>query len=489
VPRRLLAFAAVLGLLVRLSAEQAPAPASVTFAHFNDVYEIEAVEGGRSGGLARVATVVQRLRKTNAPVVTTLGGDFLSPSAISWARVDGEPLNARQMVAVLNAVGVDWATFGNHEFDLGETVLAARLAEAKFRMVSSNVTNGAGQPFPGVVPSGVMSVKAGGRTIRIGFIGVTLDMNRQPWVKYAPVIDAAKAAVASLRGKTDIIVALTHLSLAGDRALVDAVPEIDLVLGGHEHENWFMRRGPRFTPIVKADSNAQSLAVATLTLAGAGKAPTVAVRFENLNAAVPEDPRVQKEVRSWMSRGFDAFRRDGFNPDEVVGSIAEPLDGRAATIRSQPSTLTSLILSAMAKAAGTELGLLNGGSIRIDDIVSPGPVRQYDVMRVLPFGGKVVSAGLDGSVLASVLDAGLANSGSGGFLHWLGISRQDTTWMVLGAPLDPSGRYVVAMPEFLLSGLESRMAFLSRTNPGVRDVKEFKDIRMAVIDAIRSGRQ
>jgi len=119
-------------------------------------------------------------------------------------------------------------------------------------------------------------------------------------------------------------------------------------------------------------------------------------------------------------------------------------------------------------------------------VVSPGPIRQYDVMRVLPFGGRIVSAGLDGAVLASVLDAGVANSGSGGFLHWHGITRQEATWMVLGAPLDPTRRYVVAMPEFLLSGLESRMAFLTRTNPGVRDVREFKDIRLAVIDAVRT---
>jgi len=168
---------ALLALVIGLGsvAAQQTTPASVTFAHFNDVYEIEAVEGGRSGGLARVATALQRLRKSNAPVVTTLGGDFLSPSAISQARVDGEPMAARQMIAVLNAVGVDWATFGNHEFDLGEAVLGARLAQAKFRMVSSNVTNASGQPFPGVVPTAVMPVKSGGRTIRIGFLGLTLD--------------------------------------------------------------------------------------------------------------------------------------------------------------------------------------------------------------------------------------------------------------------------------------------------------------------------
>lgn len=483
-PRLLLVL--LLAVVFAPASASQPAPAaSVTFVHLNDVYEIEPIEGGRYGGLARVATVLQRVRRTSAPVLATLGGDFLSPSAISWARVDGEPLAAKQMIASLNALGLDWATLGNHEFDLGEAVFLARVSEAKFKLVSSNVTDASGQPFANVVTSAVVPVRSGGRTIRVGLLAVTLDMNRQPWVKYAPPVEAAKAVAASLRGRTDLIVALTHLSLPGDQALVEAVPDIDLVLGGHEHENWLVRRGPRFTPIVKADSNVRSVAVVRVTLGRPGAQPDVTVRFESIDSSVPEDPRVQKEVRAWMTKGYDAFRRDGFNPDEVVGTIAEPLDGRASTIRTQPSALTSLTLAALAHESGAELAILNAGSIRIDDVVAPGAVRQYDVMRILPFGGKVVSAVLDGSILQSVLDAGRANSGSGGFLHWRGIARQESGWIIGGAPLDPKARYTVAMPEFLLTGLEDRMAFLTRTAPGVGDVKEFRDIRMAVISEIK----
>jgi 5'-nucleotidase len=395
--RRLLLVLLLAVAFAPASASQPAPAASVTFVHFNDVYEIEPVEGGRYGGLARVATVLGRVRRTSAPVIATLGGDFLSPSAISWARVDGEPLAAKQMVASLNALGLDWATLGNHEFDLGEAVFRARLSEAKFKVVSSNVTDASGQPFPNVVASAVVPVRSGGRTVRVGLLAVTLDMNRQPWVKYAPPVESAKAAVGSLRGRADLIVALTHLSLSGDQALVEAVPDIDLVLGGHEHENGLVRRGPRFTPVVKADSNVRSVAVVRVTLGRPGARPDVTVRFESIDATVPEDPRVRAEVRAWMTKGYDAFRRDGFNPDEVVGTLADPLDGRASTIRTQPSALTSLILAAISREAGTDLAILNGGSIRIDDVVAPGPIRQYDVMRILPFGGKVVSAVLDGS--------------------------------------------------------------------------------------------
>jgi 5'-nucleotidase/UDP-sugar diphosphatase len=482
--RRPLIFLCAALACVRLTLA-AQSPAVITFVHINDVYEIEPIEGGKFGGLARVATLLARTKRAGGPVIMTLGGDFLSPSAISWARVDGEPMAAKQMVAVLNALGLDWATLGNHEFDVGEATFRTRMAEAKFKVISSNVTGASGQPLPGVLPTAIVPVKTAARTIRLGVIGLTLDLNRQPWVKYAPPIDAAKAAIAGFAGRTDAIVALTHLQMASDADLVEAIPEIDLVLGGHEHENWLARRGDRFTPIVKADANARSAAVVTLTFGAPRSRPRVGVRFESLDTTVPEDARVRTEVRTWMNKGYDAFRREGFNPDEVIGQAREPLDGRSTTVRFRPSTLTDLILAAMSGETGAPLAILNGGSLRIDDVVLPGPVRQYDVMRIVPFGGKVVSAALDGAVLAQVLDAGVANNGSGGVLHWRGITRQDKAWLVDGKPLDSAARYVVAMPEFLLTGLESRMDFLTRTNPGVRDVREFKDLRFVVMDEIR----
>src|SRR5262245_17517431 len=160
-------------LLVRVAAD-VPPPATVTLLHFNDVYEIDAVEGGRSGGLSRVATVLARLRRGATPVVSTLAGDFLSPSAIGTAQVDGQPLAGRQMVAMLNAVGLDWATFGNHEFDVPEAAFHERLAESRFKFVSSNVVDAAGTPFERTVQSAVVNVTSNGRPIRLGLIGLTI---------------------------------------------------------------------------------------------------------------------------------------------------------------------------------------------------------------------------------------------------------------------------------------------------------------------------
>jgi 5'-nucleotidase / UDP-sugar diphosphatase len=478
----------VAGPKVAASSKSAAAtPATVTLMHFNDVYEIDAIEGGKIGGLARVATVLDRLKRGTSPVISTLGGDFLSPSAIGTARVDGEALAGRQMVDVLNAVGLDWAIFGNHEFDLSESAFHARLAQVKFAIVASNVTDANGKLFEHTVASALVPVRAGGRTIQIGFIGLTIDSTKKPWVRYAPPIDAAKAAIASFAGRADAIVALTHLSLAGDIELVKAVPELDVVLGGHEHENWYVQRGTRLTPVIKADANVRSVAVVTMRFGAPHARPVVVSRLESMDQRVVPNARVDATVKRWVSTAFDAFRRDGFAPEAVVTNITDTLDGRETTVRTIPGKLTDLLTAAMLREAkDADVALMNGGSVRIDDEVLPGPVREYDLIRILPFGGKILKVTMTGSLLVNVLDVGLRNTGTGGFLQLANITRQGGSWLVAGQPIGADKTYKVALPEFLLTGGEAGLGFLQRTNPEVTDVVEFRDIRLALRDELKA---
>ena len=460
--------------------------ATVTLVHLNDAYEILPVEGGKSGGLARVATFVQTLKRTHPAVLTTLGGDYLSPSALGTARVDGQPLAGRQMVDVLNATGLDVATFGNHEFDVSEAAFRAHLVQSKFAIVSTNVTDGRGAAFPKVPTSLVVPVRTGGRTISIGFVGVTIDSTQKPWVRYRDAIASARAEVEALRGKVDAIVALTHLSLEQDAAFVTAVSGIDLVLGGHEHENWLMYRGPRFVPVVKADANARSVAVVTMTFETPGATPVIAVRLQRIDDAIASAPDVDAIARGWVDKAFDGFRREGFAPEAVVAVTREPLDGRESTVRNRAGRLTDVIASALAHEAGTvDVALFNGGSVRIDDVVPPGPITEYDIIRILPFGGKVVKATFEGALLERVLDMGLNNEGLGGFLHAWGARRENGAWLVQGRAIDPARRYSVALTDFLLSGGEANLGFLTRAHPQVRDVQDLRDIRRAVIEELR----
>jgi 5'-nucleotidase/UDP-sugar diphosphatase len=450
------------------------APATFTILHFNDVYEITPVEGGKAGGLARVARFRAELKAKDPTLLTTLGGDFVSPSALGTARVDGEPLRGKQMMAVLNLVGVDWATFGNHEFDIPETALRARLAESKFPFVSSNVTDATGALFPHTVRSAIVPIKTRAGIVRVGLIGLTIDANKQSWVRYAAPVDAAETAIAEIKGRYDVLIALTHLSVAGDQSLVEQVPDIDLVLGGHEHENYVLERGAHFTPIIKADANVRTLAIVTVTVPPQGR-PTAATRIQRVDDRMPDGPKTAAEVKKWVETGFAAFRKDGFEPGNVVARIDQPLYGREASVRNGSTDLTELICEAMRREARTDLAVFNSGSIRIDDVVQPGPVTEYDVIRVLPFGGKILKATFTGALLSRVLEIGERNRGTGGYLQTAGIPDR----------IDSGAKYTLAISDFLLTGGEANLGFLTRDNPEISGVQELRDIRMAVIDELR----
>ncbi len=463
----------------------------------NDVYEIAPATGpdGGRGGLARVATLRQRLKARNPHTFTLLAGDVLSPSALGTAEVRGERLAGRQMVAVLNRMGLDIATFGNHEFDLSEPQFLDRLRESTFRWISSNVTDADSRPFPGVPTSRLLSIegKQEGR-VKIGVLGVTLDSNRAPYVRYSDAVTAARSEASRLRSQgADVVIGLTHLSLAGDQRLAAEVPAIDLILGGHEHENvqqWrFLPRPLRAktcldpgTPIFKADANAQTVYVHTLRYDTTRRCLGIASVLQPITAALPPDPGVQAVVEAWEQKAFEAFRAEGFEPTAIVATTAVALDGREARVRSGPTALTDGIAAAMLAAVeGADLALFNAGSIRIDDVIPVGPIRQYDVIRVLPFGGRVIAVDITGALLARVLDQGLANRGSGGFLQTARVTQDAGGWMIGGDPLEPDRTYRVAINDFLLTGKESGLAFLTSSHPSVELLGDRGEIRLRLI--------
>ncbi len=460
----------------------------ITLLQLNDVYEITPIALGRHGGLARVATLKKRLLARNPHTFTLHAGDFLNPSALATAEVEGRPLAGQQMVSVMNAIGFDQVTFGNHEFDLGREAFHERLLQASFDWVSSNVTDESGEPFPGVPRHALLTVEDRGRTVRIGVVAATLADTVRDYVRYEDPVEAVRrevAALAALAEPADVVVALTHLSLEQDAALVESIPEIDLVLGGHEHENYEIRRGPRLTPILKADANARTVFVHELVFDPGSGALSIDSRLVPLDESVPEDPEIARLVATWVGRAYEAFRKAGFDPERVVGEAPVALDGRDAVVRRGPTALTELIASALLAAVpGAELAVFNAGSIRVDDLLAPGPIRQYDVLRILPFPDRVASVAIRGRLLAAALDRGARLAGTGGLLQGIGFRRgEDGGWEIGGEPLDPDRTYRLASNDYLVSGRQSGLDLL-RPGPDLEVVERLGDVRQALIAEI-----
>lgn len=491
---RLLALATTLGACARPGAvprDLAPAPpteASLTILHFNDVYEITPVEGGAAGGLARVATIRQRLLRERGQVLTTLGGDFLSPSALGTARVNGEALAGRQMVAVLNAVGLDWTTLGNHELDIPERSFRARVAESRFKYVVSNVTDTLGAPFPGTVSSALLRIPvAGGRTIRVALVGTLLPANRANWVRYQDQYESVRREVARLRDSADAVVALTHQYYYEDDRLASEVEGIDVVLGGHEHDNFVLRRGQQLAPVVKADGNVRSVQVVTLHFGRPGTRPVTTTELVPITDAIPEDPAVKAEVDRWLDQAFAGYIRDGFQPRERVVTLPEPLDARESSIRARATNMTDLMLAALRRESPrAEIGIFNSGSLRIDDVVPAGPITQYDIIRILPFGGPLVEVNVQGSLVARTLLTGKRNIGIGGYLHSYGATVSGDQVLFNGQPIEPERMYRVVTTDFLLTGREQNLPFFSDRSPDVSDRRNLRDVRLPLIEELRA---
>ena len=114
----------------------------VNFIQINDVYEIAPLEGGKTGGMARVAYLSKKIKAENPNSFLVMAGDFLSPSVYNSLKVDGQRVRGRQMVEAMNAAGTDIAIFGNHEFDIAE-----KTRKVKYPPVSSLAPEKKKPPF------------------------------------------------------------------------------------------------------------------------------------------------------------------------------------------------------------------------------------------------------------------------------------------------------------------------------------------------------
>jgi 5'-nucleotidase / UDP-sugar diphosphatase len=453
-----------------VSAEQASArKIRVKILHLNDIYEIAPVNGGKEGGLARVATIQKQLVKENPNLITTLGGDFLSPSALGLAKYKGKHLAGMQMVNVLNEIGLDYATFGNHEFDLNEDQFLARLAESEFSWISSNVLNSNGKRFEGVHASMVRSFSAKGsdKSFRVGIFGVTLDENKANYVSYADPKVSAGQELEKLKKLSDFQIALTHQSIIDDVGLVEAYPEIDLVLGGHEHRNYQRWRGD-FTPILKADSNARTAYIVDLVFDPDATETSIKATLLPINEGFEEDIAVKKVVDQWVGIAFKGFREEGWDPNLVVTISSKVLDGLSRHVRVGPTNLTDMIAEALLNSySEAELSIFNSGSIRIDDLLPAGKITGYDIIRVLPFKGQVQLFEIKGELLKRVLDQGVKNAGTGGFLQYGNIQRDDGHWMVNAEQIVDGRLYKAAINDYLVSGKERNLDYFTTKNPGL----------------------
>ena len=469
---------------------------SVNFIQVNDVYEIAPLSGGKEGGMARVASLKKEYQEKNPNTFLLVAGDFVSPSVYNGMQYEGKPVRGKQMIEAMNAAGMDFAIFGNHEFDIKENELQDRINESNFQWISSNAFH---KTSSGIVPftwrnttipkSYILKLKdADGTPAKIGLLGIVLPFNKSDYVSYTLALDAAKELYNQLKDSVDAVVAITHQSIQEDKNLAKEIPELKAIMGGHEHDQHIEKIGNVY--ITKAMANAKSAYVVNLQINKKKKKVKVTPQLKKLDGNVALDSTTNAVVEKWQSIAEKNYSSLGFEAKKILIPQGETLDGRESEIRTHPTNLTKLIVSSMATAVPkADAVIMNSGSIRVDDVLQM-PLTEYDVLRTLPFGGSIREVDMKGSLLIKIMEQGKKNIGSGGYLLYNeNLVNVYDQWLLNNNPVESSKVYHVAITEFLLTGKESNLDYINPTNVDIIKVYDVptsgtdprSDIRLAVV--------
>ncbi|MFZ4545107.1 MAG: bifunctional metallophosphatase/5'-nucleotidase [Saprospiraceae bacterium] len=459
---------------------QTSAPSSYTeaiFLQINDVYEIAALDNGKKGGMPRVATILQRLRAENPNTYFVIAGDFLNPSVIGTLKFEDKTIKGRHMVDVLNYVGLDYAMLGNHEFDLDYPDFQERVNESTFKWISTDVNGMENAPFTKKDKDGyftpfqtteVISVPGKDQKMyKIGIFTATTPLVKKNWITYNDYMSTSVEAAKNLSENCNVVLGITHLEIKQDRALANSVPFVPLIMGGHDHDNMNVREGS--TVITKADANAKSVYIHRVRFDDKTGSAKVISELVYLDEKIKEHEGTVSVVNKWKNIATESMKKQGFEPERVIKTFDTPLDGRESVVRHEQCKLGSMIAASMMEASREKAvcAFFNSGSIRIDDQVK-GNLTEYDVLRIMPYGGQVVEVTLKGSLLKKVLDAGDHNKGRGGYLQRsTNISKINNEWKIANATIQDNENYVVITGAFLYSGKEAGLEFFNDKNPEI----------------------
>lgn len=408
----------------------------------NDVYVSDTLRDG-SGGLARVAAWRDSVEQTSGDrVLFFLAGDVFSPSLLSkW-------FHGRQMVEAFNAARLDYATLGNHEFDIDRTQFEARIAESSFRWLSANCGFGDGTPFPTVRGWDTTTVAG----TRVGVFGTTVLAEYRSWVRCTDPDIAARAAVDTLEALgAALIVGLTHQYIWHDSLTLVRDPRIDVLLGGHEHDGRRIAHDDRV--LVKAASNARTAIHVEAVQRGGGW------RVRDTVLRPGRDWTEQQATRAVTAAWRDTLTRR-IGVDRVLGVAPEPIDAVDSTSRGGESRFGNMVVDAYRRGTGADVAMINSGAMRFDDVLGPGPITAHELESVFLFADetRVVTFTVTGARLRELLEHGVSprRLGTGAYpqvsgVHFTFDSRQPVGGRIVGPLRRASGAPIGAQESVTVS--------------------------------------
>ncbi|MBU0903926.1 MAG: 5'-nucleotidase C-terminal domain-containing protein [Firmicutes bacterium] len=436
-------------------------------------------------------------------------------------------------VAMMNYLGYDAMTFGNHEFDLGSSAeghksLTEFIKAANFPLISSNVDFSKDPLFAGLQSKTYASNYKDGHIYNgvilnvngheVGVFGLTTEetpsISSVGSVEFKNYIDSAKASVKAFEDLgVDKIIAVSHigfddsLNFDNDKELAKLVEGIDIIVGGHTHsalaEPFVSFENDAPTILVQANEYSKFLGTLDVTFNPWGEISTFnGELLKTDTSAYAIDEGAAKLLAPFKAEVEKIKTQStGVSTDVLLdGKRAADTDNKSS-VRFSETNLGNLMTDAMLAKAKTVndktvIALQNGGGIRAS--IEPGDITVGDVLKVMPFGNALAILELTGAEIKTALEHSVSQvpKENGAFLHVAGMKFEYDSSKAAGsrvtkvevktgadsfAPLEDGTKYFVATNTFTAKGGDGYEVFKKAYNegrvsePGIVDYTSFID--------------
>ena len=433
------------------------------------------LKGKYVGGLSRVAAVVRGVRTDvgRDRVLVLDAGDAFGGTMIA------DLTKGKAVVESMNAVGYDATCLGCHETELALPGLEDCIKAAHFPVLAANVFT---LPAHAVFTQPYVLRKVG--DIQIGIIGLCdPDPAQKPPHKdegelaVEASVPAARETVAELKRRgAQVIVALTHLGLEADEQLAQAVPEINVIVGGRSHNRVHNAHQIGHTLIVQAGAFGSDVGRLDLHVDPDGLVVSQHHELITLDHDIlGGNPKTKRAVDA-QEAPFRA-QLDEHVAQAVTPIIrAQTLAGQETCRRDQQSPADSLFADILRQETGSDFALLPGVGYGV--AIPPGPITAEALGNLLPHDPKVMTMKLTGAQLREILEQSIENvltddptKEVGGMIQVSGLrftynphkqpfQRVTSIRALGGKPLESAKAYTVAVPSTLADGGSNCRTFL-----------------------------
>lgn len=463
-----LSLVLVLGVLVgtwtKAFAEEAT---KLTIVHVNDVHgRISPDEREGAMGFGKFKAKLDQLRGENENLLLLDAGDVLHGT------IDINISQGEAMINLMNLLGFDAMTPGNHDFNYGYERLLELRDMAEFPILGANIVKEADgssdfEPYTIIEFDG----------FKVGIFGLSTEETKYKshpknteGIKFEnPVLVAEKMVKELKEQEVDVIIALVHLGIEGtaettSKEVAEKVEGIDLIIDGHSHEELNEVIGD--TLLVQTGNYLSNIGIVDLEIEG-GKVVKKEARLINTEELqdLEPDAEIEEEIRKIKERNEEVT-------DVVVGVTKVDLDGERANVRTGETNLGNLITDVMRKLTEADIAMTNGGGIRAS--IPAGEVKIKDILTAFPFTNTLAVIEVTGEEILAAMEHGvnLYPEQAGHFPHVSGmtykfdpskaVGERIVEVLVRGQPLVLDKKYTLVTNDFMASGGDGYTMFANK---------------------------